>query len=261
MLRLGFCCEPDRIGDIAALGYDFLECNFTNLTDMRDDAFDALAEKLKAAPIPVEAANCLLPARLKVVGPDVDGAALSRYLETGFARAARIGIRVVVFGSGGARGVPEGFSAPKAWRQIASFLQVLSGVAGRHGVDVVIEPLRRRECNILNYVSEAVALAAVLRLDHVFALGDTFHMDMGGEPLSALTMAGDTLRHVHVSQSLDEERGRIVPREENRDSVYALFDTLHRMGYQGRASVEASYADLRAEAGEAFTILDAARRR
>ncbi len=259
MIKVGYCCDIDQIDRLAALGYDYLECNFTALARQDTDAFARTLEKVRGAKISVEAANCLLPGELKLVGPAVDTDALRSYLEEGFARAARIGIRVVVFGSGGARAVPEGFPASEAWRQIASFLRLLDETAGRHGVDVAIEPLRRRECNVLNYVSEALALSSVLNLRHVFALGDTFHMEMGHEPLSALALAGDRLRHVHVSHVIDDERGRVPPMESTQPKVDALFATLRSAGYQGRVSVEAATRDLEAQGKEALCVLHAAR--
>jgi aminobenzoyl-glutamate utilization protein B len=55
------------------------------------------------------AANVLLPATLKCSGPDIDYARLDRYAHTVFRRAKEIGMTIIVFGSAGARMVPEGF--------------------------------------------------------------------------------------------------------------------------------------------------------
>lgn len=261
MIRLGFCTGFDQMEAIAAAGFDFLEANFTALARMDEGDFGALCARSADFAIPVEAANSLVTGDLKITGPEVDMQALRAYLEGGFARAARLGIRVVVFGSGAARKVPQGFSFEEGWRQIAAFLRMADAVAGANGVDIVIEPLRRVETNILNYVSEAMAVASLLSLSHVHVLGDTFHMDMSSEPLSALIHAGTQLRHVHVSQSLDDERGRIVPTEASRMAVDALFAVLRGMGYAGRVSVEAGASDLAAEARTAYAILDAARRK
>ena len=95
------------------------------------------------------------------------------YLERALSRAHALGIELAVFGSGGARGVPEGFSYAEAWRQIASFLRRAADYGRKYGIAIAIEPLRREECNILNYVSEAVLLSALLDLPEIGALGDT----------------------------------------------------------------------------------------
>lgn len=260
MIKLGYCFDIAQIDEVAALGFDYLECNFATAAQMEAEAFEVLCEKVRKAKIGVEAANCLLPGDLKVVGPAVAPQVLKAYLDTGFARAEKLGIRVVVFGSGGARAIPEGFAASEAWRQIADFLKLLDESAGARGIDVAIEPLRRRECNVVNYVSEAVALSSILNLEHVYALGDTFHMEMGAEPLSALSLAGERLRHVHVSHAIDDVNGRIPPYEATKQKVNALFATLNAIGYGGRVSVEAATKDLAAEGGAAFRVLDAARR-
>lgn len=260
MIRLGYCGGFDSVDTVAAAGFEFLEANFTTLARMEAGEYEALQARVKGFPIPVEAANCLVPADLPITGPAADLAALEAYLRQGFARAAGVGIRLVVFGSGGARKVPDGFPMDTAWQQMAAFLRMAAPIAAENGVEIVLEPLRRRETNILNYVSEGVIAASLAGAGNVYVLGDTFHMDMSAEPLSALTLAGDLLHHVHVSETLDDERGRIVPTAACKDAVDALFAVLKAMGYTGRVSVEAGAKDLAAEAPVAFGLLDAARR-
>ena len=154
-----------------------------------------------------------------------------------------------MFGSGGARGVPEGFSYAEAWRQIASFLRRAAVYGRKYGIAVAIEPLRREECNILNYVSEAVLLSALLDLPEIGALGDTFHMRSGAEPWPALTQAGERLLHVHVSHELSDLSGRVFPSE--GDGTAAL----RAGGYAGDVSVEAGTTDFAADAARAVRCL------
>src|SRR5262249_25937777 len=57
----------------------------------------------------LRAATLFLPATLKVTGPAIDRDRQHAYVEKAFDRLARLGVEVVVFGSGGARRVPDGF--------------------------------------------------------------------------------------------------------------------------------------------------------
>jgi len=256
-MRFGLCCEPERIDEVAALGYDFLECNFTNLQSMPDADFESIVAKVRRASIDVEASNCLLPPSLKIVGPCVAIPALTSYLEKGFARAEQVGMRIVVFGSGGARNIPVGFDAKQAWHQIFSFLRLASDIAARYQIEIVIEPVRRKESNLLNYVSEATAVSSLLDLPNVRVLGDSFHMIIGHEPYAALAMAGDLLRHVHTSETLNDAQGRVMPTDVCKDELQALISTLVTMGYSQRVSVEAPIQNLQEEGAKALALLRA----
>jgi len=261
MIELGTCASWDRIDDAAAIGFDYIESTLYSLSALSDEEFVEAQRKVKCAPIPIRAFNVLLPGTLKVTGEAVDEAALNAYLRPAFARAAKLGAQTIVFGSGGSRNVAGGFPMEKAWRQIARFLEILDPIAGDNGITIAIEPLRRRECNILNYVSEAVAVAAITGLPNVRVLGDTHHMLLAGEPLSALTLAGSYLKHVHVSHTLGiaPDAGRIYPAPEDGEDYAGLFTLLKEMNYQGRVSIEAGCDDFMEDGRRALDVLRAAR--
>ncbi|MCR4578339.1 MAG: sugar phosphate isomerase/epimerase, partial [Clostridiales bacterium] len=177
------------------------------------------------------------------------------YLDTAFERAERLGVKTVVFGSGRSRMVPEGFDTAQAWRQIDNFLRACEKHAAQHDITVVIEPLRSVECNIMNYVSEATLMAALINLPHIAGLGDTYHMEMGGESFNSLRMAGSLLKHVHVANAI----GRKFPRPGDGEKYADLFEALKDIGYEGRVSVEGGCDDFDADVGPAFEALNAVR--
>ena len=132
--------------------------------------------------------------------------------------------------------------------------------ADRYGIDVAIEPLRRTECNILNLVSEGTLLSALVNHPRIGALGDTFHMICSSEPYDALIYAGEKLKHIHISHTISNEKGRVWPCLGDGEDYRALFACLERARYTGRVSVEASCDDIAAQANETFQALDLARR-
>ncbi len=173
MIKLGICTEVKNIGIVQKCGYDYLETILAGLAAMSETDFNNAAKLADSARIRVEACNGMLPASVRVTGPDVSAQKIHDYLDLAFSRARRLGVEVVVFGSAGARNVPEGFDTGLAWRQICNFLRIAQGHAQDYGITIAIEPLRRGESNIINLVSEAVALSAILQLPNVKALGDT----------------------------------------------------------------------------------------
>ena len=258
MIRLGVCTGPDKIGQAAELGFDFIECGLAWLSGLSDQEYEEVLARVLAAPIRVEACNGMLPGTLKVVGPQVDETAIRQYLEMNFARAQKLGVKVVVFGSGAARGVPEGYPHEKAWRDIAAYLRIVEEYCEKYAIDLAIEPLRRAECNILNFVSEGAEMAALLNLPHIGVLGDTHHMNCGGEPVSALIHAGSLLRHVHISHSMGDEGGRDYPYEGDGNDHQALFAALRQANYQGRVSIEAGCKDFLTDGARALALLRSA---
>lgn len=255
MIKIGVCANPDSILDVQRIGYDYIEGNLTALHNMTDDEFAALQKLVDSASIKVEAFNCMLPGTHRVTGPDVDAGQLNAFIGKAFARAKRLGGEVVVFGSSGARSVPEGFPVDAAWRQIVDFLRLAEVHCAEHGITLAIEPLRRQESNIINLVSEATALAAIVDLPHIRALGDTYHMALVSEPLSNLTLAGKLLAHTHTANP----DGRVYPKKGDGEDYRAIFDALRAGGYDGRISVEGGTDDFAKDAPAALTILKEAR--
>ncbi|MGI6239853.1 MAG: sugar phosphate isomerase/epimerase family protein, partial [Christensenellales bacterium] len=209
MIRLGICADIANIATVERCGYDYLEAGLARLAAMTDAEYERAVGQVEDAGIRVEACNGMLPPEVRVTGPEVSAQKIHDYLDHAFARARRLGCEIVVFGSAGARNVPEGFEIDVAWRQIGNFLRIAQGHAQDYGITIAIEPLRRGESNIINLVSEAVLIASIMQLKNVKALGDTYHMAMCSEPLSALTQAGHMLAHVHTANAL----GRILPAE------------------------------------------------
>lgn len=256
-MKLGICTGLENAGLLAELGYDYMETGLAAVAAMSREEFGRARAALAGSGLSCEAMNGMLPGEVPVVGEQADPQRVEAYLTAAFARAGELGARVIVFGSGGSRRVPEGFPPAGAWRQIRDYLRLADGLAGAHGLQIAIEPLRREECNILNRVSEAVELAAVLDLPHVGVLGDTYHMWSEGEPLSVLKDAGELLRHVHIACP----EGRRFPRENDpadaRGEYAALFRTLEEAGYEGRISIEAGTRALSEDGAASLGLLRA----
>jgi len=237
-MKFGICGGPDTFA-VRPKGLDYLECTVGHVLPREDDtAFDKALVKLKGACAPFLAANCFLPGDLKSTGPDVDKAALDKYVSTAFARAQKVGIKRIVFGSGGSRQVPEGFDKAKAFAQLADHCRWFGKIAARHDIVIVIEPLQVAECNIINTVREGTKLAKTVDHANVKVLADFYHMACDGEDPDAIREAGELLQHVHVA----EKEKRTAPGMEG-DDLRPFLKALKDIGYSGMVSIEASLGD------------------
>jgi len=251
-MKLGICTSFAQHEAARAAGFDYLEPTVGSLVpDQPDDAFAEVRRQAAQAVIKAEAFNCFLPASLKVTGPDADLDALTRYVTTACARAALVGGSVIVFGSGGARTVPEGFSLDEAMRQVTVFLTATGVIAGADGITIAIEPLRKAESNIINLVSEGYALARRVAHPAVQALADIYHMGQEGEPYAAVVPGADMLAHVHISHPIT----RKPPAPGDGGDYAEFFRALKQAGYDGRISVECGWDDFAAQAPVTVDLL------
>jgi len=256
-MKFGFCTGVENAPTIARLGYDYIEFTVVGaLKPQENDSshLDSLNQSLNEAGLRAEAFNVLLPGNLRVTGPTVDPAAQKAYLETAFQRAAALGGKVVVFGSGGARSVPEGYDREKAWEEIRAFLSIAADAASANGICLVIEPLNHKECNILNSVAEAVEMAKqVNRPEAVAVLSDLYHVTVDEQSFEETAEAAKLglLRHVHVACTVE----RRVPIEEDLDVLIRYFSAFKKYGYEGRISIEAGAKDFEADAKRGLELM------
>ena len=237
-MRFGICAPPERAAELAAVGYDFVEWPLSRTVGVMDDeAYGELRRLAAGLPVRPEAWNVMLPGHIKVVGPELDHDALQEYLEAALPRVAELGGEVVVFGSGGARRVPEGYGLDDGLCQFEEACRIAGEIAQGHGLTIAVEPLNRNETNLVNTVAEAVTLVSVVAHPAVRLLSDLYHLTIEAEPLSDTETAEDLLAHVHIAAP---DRSIPLPgrgEQELRD----YFTTLREAGYDGRISVEASW--------------------
>lgn len=249
-MEIGLCAPVDKAQEAREAGFDYLECPLVSLlADEDDDAFAPVLKRYTSADLPVRAFNMFLPSTHKVTGPEVDWERLQRYTERALRRAVGVGATCAVFGSGGARNVPEGFPPDEALEQLVRFLRYAGEVAAETGIVVAIEPLRRQETNLINTVADGVKLAERVERSAVRVLADFYHMDEEKEPLKHLMDYRDRLEHVHVADT-----GRHAPG--TGSYPYQQFAALLRQaGYDGRVSVECRWRDFAAEAPASVQFL------
>src|SRR5690606_15307593 len=183
--------------------------------------------------LPIPSANVLVPGNLKITGPDANLETLRSYMTRVLTRAAKVGIRTLVFGSGGARAVPEGFDRDIARGQIIRFLQMSAPIAQANGVTIVVEHLQRGETNIINSLAEAMSYTWAVNHPAVRCLVDSYHFWTENESLDDLRNAMPLIRHVHVA----DKAGRVAPGLGGGD-YRPFFAVLKRGGYDGDIAVE-----------------------
>ncbi|MEH7413804.1 sugar phosphate isomerase/epimerase family protein [Neobacillus drentensis] len=249
-MKIGCCAGIEKAPVLYQAGYDFIECTVVSLLpEASEEEFTPILRKYQESPIPVQSFNILLPGDLKIVGEQVDKERIKRYLSTALKRVKQIGADTIVFGSGGARTLPNGFSRKKGEEQIVEFLHMTADIADPLGLTIVIEPLNKKESNIINSVPEAVAFAKLVNRKSIKTLADFYHMDEEKEPLTHIYENKDFVKHIHVADT-----GRISPGMGSYPYPEFL-NQIRRSQYNGRMAIECNWNDFETEAKQALIFL------
>lgn len=250
-MKIGCCTnmlarKPNMVGEefiplLKAIGFDYVELPLAEMMILSDADFRSLSEVVRASKIPCECCNNFFPKTMRLTGRTTDFAKTLEYVSLAFKRVRSLGAEVVVFGSGPAKQVPDGFPVSEAVLQLIELLKAISPLAAENGIQIAIEPLRKEECNIINTYSEACALATAVASENVKVLIDYYHSYCSGEsPNSVLDQDPHLLKHVHFSHPIQRD----CPSESNADELSDTFlSNLRKMDYQGRISIEAYVSD------------------
>jgi D-psicose/D-tagatose/L-ribulose 3-epimerase len=250
-VQVGYCTSVKNIAAAKAAGFDYIEVGTSEIAALSDADFEKTLQDVARADLPVPAANLFLPATLKVTGPAIDPEQQLAYVKKAFDRLSRLGARIVVFGSGGARRVPDGFSKDEAFTQLVEFGKRIAPEARSHGITVAIEPLRREETNIINSAAEGLALVEAIGDPNFQLMIDFYHLASEKESPAIVSRAKDCLRHLHMANPA----GRVFPLASDEYDYAPFFAALRQAGYSQRISVEASTKDLPADAPRAIALL------
>jgi sugar phosphate isomerase/epimerase len=250
---IGWCIRasgsaPD---DAKAAGFEYVELALQDVIDLPDDAFDKAVERFRALGIPALSGYNLIPAQMKVVGPEADVAKQDELLARALPRVARLGVKYVIFGSGPSRKIPDGVTREVAWKELVAFGKRLAQAARGHGLTVLVQPLRSTDTNLVTKVGEAVDLVKAVRAPNFQLMVDYSFMTIEKEDPSVLRKAGPHLRHVQIANP----NGRGYPMNPGEADYAGFFKELDRINYKGGISVHARTDNFHADAPRALGLL------
>jgi sugar phosphate isomerase/epimerase len=250
-VQVGYCTSLKNADAAKAAGFDYVEVSATEVAGLSDADFDAALAHLKQAGIATPSANLFVPAAIKVVGADVNLEQQTAHVRKVMDRLSKLGVEILVFGSGGARRVPDGFSRDEAFKQLTDFSRRAAEEARPHHITVTIEALRREETNIINTSAEGLALVNAVNHPNFQLMIDFFHLSSEHEDPSIVLTGRDHLRHLHVANP----QGRVFPQKWDEYAYAPFFANLKAIGYDQRISMEGTTTDLQAQGPVTVALL------
>lgn len=246
-------CAGDLSRYVASVnaGCDFVEFAARDLSLRSKDEILEIRRYIDEYGVPLEAANCLFPGEILLTGKDRSLDVINEYTKSLFDKAGFLGIKVVVFGSGAARSVPEGEGREECLERFYSTVYLTCENAEKNGIEVALEPLRKVECNLFNTVKEGVEICKAVNHSSLGVNPDLFHMYNENEPFENLEKYVEYIKHIHIG---DYTRRR-YPSVGDGCEYAKIFEILKNAGYNGRISIESGTDDYENDCRNALEIL------
>lgn len=205
--------------------------------DGSEEEFAAKLAQLEEASLPVEICNSFIRRKdLHANGPDANHEEVLIYVEKAFQRAQRAGVKMINFGSSGARRLPDGFSNEEGMKQFISLLKKIAPLAQKYDVTVGVEQLQTRECNFITRLAEVESVVRATNHPNIKAVADFYHMAAEGDTPEDLARVTDILMHVEIA----ELEGRTMPGVNGQD-FRPYLKVLKDAGYKGALSIEGRF--------------------
>ncbi len=250
--QIGVCTGFSNSNIIMKAGYSYIEESVQSFLDPLNDEslFLQKLEQVKKSGIKIPACNVFIPGKLKSVGPDAVPDDILKYAETAFRRAAMAGVKIIVFGSGGSRSIPDGFSRGRAREQFINLCSSMAPIARKYDIVVVLEPLNSGECNFLNSVAEGGEMVMEINHPNIRLLADIFHMLREKESPESIVKYGRFIHHTHIAENIERSAPGV-----NREDFTPYFKALLEINYKGLMSVECNWKNLPDQAAGALQYI------
>ncbi len=252
IIKIGLCGPWENSTMAKKAGCAYIEEGVAKILmpNKSDQEFNQHFEKLSSQPLPIESFNVFLPGEMHVVGENADHQTIINYAAVAFNRIEKIGAKILVFGSGHARMIPEGFDKTKAKEQFISLCKILSPMAAKHNITLAVEQLNRGETNFINTLREAGEIVDAVNHPNLKMICDIYHALRENDPASELVRLNDRIVHCHIAEREDR-----TPPGVRGDDFTPYLRALKKINYKGRISLECRWKNIEEELPLAVNVL------
>lgn len=240
--EIGIVADFEQDSLLHANGYKYLVESIVKCfspVKISNEQFDLRLKEFRNLHLSVFAMNIFMPGDMKLVGPDVKEDAILKYAESVFARCKRAGVSMVVWGSGGARRVPDGFDHNKAKEQFINIARKVSVLAKKYKIDLALENLNSTETNFINTVEDAFDVVTKVDQKNFWLCVDIYHMLMEGEQPAVIEKTKKKLIHCDIAEKVNR-----APPGVSGDDFRPYLSVLKKIGYSGKIVLECRWTDL-----------------
>lgn len=254
--KFGVCTsykDQNRIMQAKTAGADYIEIGFCDFSNGSEEQTGSFIDFMKSEKLSSPVSNGMFPGELRLVGPDVDYIKIDEFLDKAGMMFSKVGGSTVVFGSSGARRCPEGWKEERAIEQLVELCaNHISPYFKKHGLICAIEPLCKKECNIITTAKRGFEICKLADKEEIRLLIDMYHFDTEKEPLESILNYRGYLRHIHIANAQNERK---YPKFNDNTDYKAFLNMLREINYEGLISLEGRCDDFVTEVKEGFDVL------
>ncbi|HOO25938.1 MAG TPA: sugar phosphate isomerase/epimerase family protein [Clostridiales bacterium] len=223
------------------MGYDYIEASAGEILALNEGELDELVRLTREGKFSLRYVNSFVRADLKIcTAPPED---LKAYVDFASDRISKLGVKVIVFGSGIARMRPDDMPFEEGQKKYLDFVGICAEAGKKYGLVFALEPLNRGETNILNSVAEGLEIVKSLGRPEIRILADAFHMSLEGEKAKIVSDNSDLITHLHIS----EAPGRVYPGKFGGPYLIEFAKDLKSAGFDKDMTVECVFEDFEKE--------------
>ncbi|MBS1704647.1 MAG: sugar phosphate isomerase/epimerase [Armatimonadetes bacterium] len=227
MIRFGVCVPYNLVTSALRLGADYAEVP-------GHSAAEFVAQQQDQLPSSIEATNLFFPEGYNLFS-DPEGKIVA-HAKTAIAAASKLGVKVMVLGSGGARRAPAEMDPDEALEKFVLWAYQLDDLAAQFKMRVAPESLSPEETNV---GTELRPLAHLLLHKGLAFTADSRHILRELTTISKAIPA--TPIHVHLAMPDGSP-----PRAHSLE-LQSFAARLLDLGYSGRVSLECRWTDFESE--------------
>jgi len=253
MPSIGIVSNFENDSLLHANGYGYLVESISKCLSPRsvtEEQFQNNLTAFKKLKTNLYAVNIFMPGDMKVVGPDVKEEVILSYVEEVFKRCRAANVNLVIWGSGGARRVPDNYDRSRARHQFVSIATKISSVAKSYNVVLALENLNSTETNFITTLQEAFDMVKEVNHPNFRLCADIYHMLKEGEKPDVIASTKKYLVHCDIA----EKEGRTPPGTKGEDFIPYL-KALKEINYTGKIIMECRWDNLASEAKPAYEFL------
>lgn len=239
-LATNFAVTPDDPAGIRLLqsaaraGFSFVELPADTVRLMTPESFESLRNTLTEAGLSCSACNMLFPEDIALTGPDYNHTVTTAMLDESLARLSQLGVKKAIFAQVRAWRIPSA-GRERAINDLAETIRhSILPVCRRYDLQLLLEPIRRSVCDLINTPDEAYELADLVGDSDCGVMLDLYHLRENGIEAHSLDLPRmKDVTHIHIAG-----RERQLPPAGGAEELLPLLAALFHGGCRGDLCLE-----------------------
>jgi len=233
--QLGIVSRLDQDSLIYASGFRMIGESVGRMLapSITEEQFHQNITRIHKARCTLYLCNVFFPGTIKIAGPEVDENRVLSYADTVLSRAQKAGLSFIVLGSGGSRGIPDGYDMQKAKADFIQLCKKLAAVASKYKIIIALEGLQSSETNFINTAKAAGEIVKGVNHPNFRLNADIFHMMRENESPQSIVDNAEVLAHCEIA----EKQTRSFPGVMG-DDFKPYLRALRKANYKGKIFIE-----------------------